>query len=373
MFPAWQSTKPSHRSTVLWSLLSVSLIVGLVLGHAAFRSLSDDLARQRTLFETIDPGSASADGVLAVEPWIARCGRSCAIGYLDFAARHGNEATAVSRREVKKQLARAAAAPAAQRLELDHRDLERRIRRALAVDMLLDGIDDRLLMVAVLGEKTNPGILERRLLFGDPEIGSFEALLLLPPGIGPHPAVIGLHGHRERAEDFASEHSGRNLARNGFAVLIPTLRVHNCKPSETRIALELLENGLTLMGLRVYETLLMAKYLDSLDQVDSSRIGLFGHSGGSSIANLLVRVSDAFSAKVTDLPSTYLDRCGLLGVHCETIPALAPLTAEIAFEADLAIPTLEVPYGFEDPAIQARIISFFEAALVAGEPQQPSP
>lgn len=57
-----------------------------------------------------------------------------------------------------------------------------------------------------------------------------------------------------------------------------------CSRRENDLSIELLKNGLTLMGIRVYETLLMEKYLQHLAVVDSRRIGLLGHSGGNSVA-----------------------------------------------------------------------------------------
>jgi len=266
-----------------------------------------------------------------------------------------------------RRLERLEKEPAPIRLELDGATLSRRIRTALSVDFLLDGLDERPLAIAVLGETSSPGLIERRLLFGDPEVGSFEALLLLPTADGPHAAVIGLHGHRDDAETFVGDFLGRELVDLGFAVLIPEFRVHDCSRRENTIARELLKGGFTLMGIRVYETLLMVKYLESLDDVDAQRIGLLGHSGGSTIANLAVRISDAFAAKVTDYRVDFRNRCGPTGVHCETLPELFPLTAEFAFQDGLAIPFLEVPYKYEDPAVVAAISVFLESALAARE------
>jgi hypothetical protein len=291
------------------------------------------------------------------------CGGQCVEGYWKFVERERARTTPVADSMLEARLREAEQAPASRVLELDWREIEERLRRALAIDSLLAGLGERRLTVAVLERAPAPDLVESRLLFSDPEVGSFEALLLEPATRGPHPAIIGLHGHRDSARDFAQDYLGRELARRGFVVLIPELRAFDCSRRENRIAWELLEVGRTLMGLRVYETLLMARYLEHRADVDSGRISLFGHSGGASVANLAVRLARGFAAKVTDYRVDYRDRCGPHEVHCETLPALMPLSAEIGHDSALEIPVLQVTYKFEDPASRAAILAFFEAAL----------
>jgi hypothetical protein len=339
-----------------------SIVLARHIGRSRARSR---LAEALAAVAPVEPGT---EGVHAVEPWLSGCGYACDGAYSDFIDRHTGKKTTLARDHVKRLLALTEAAPEARRIFLDSTTLRARIREALVVNDLLEGLPRRPLLVATLGERSANGIVERRLLFGDPEVGSFEALLLSPI---PHnsvdrtlrPAVIGLHGHRDTAESFAEENMGRELARRGFFVLIPNFRAHDCSLFETRIALELLESGYTLMGLKIYETLLMSRFLESLGQVDKARVALLAHSGGSSIADLAVRVSDSFAAKVIDLRINYRDRCGLLGTHCQTIPALFPLSAELASDDRLGIPTLEVPYKFEAPAVKAQIVKFLETAF----------
>ena len=327
---------------------------------------------RRNARESLDAALAAADSpgldpVQFVAPWLSGCGRNCRAGYLDFIARHSLETDVKSRRTVKSEIALTASFARPKPLSLDAETLAERIRSGLAIDGLLNGIDQRQLLVATLEESSRDGIVQRRLLIGDPEVGSFEALLLMPPDesgtVVNRPAVLGIHGHKDSAESFAEEHLGRELARRGFVVLIPALRFHNCGISETNMAFKLLENGSTLLGLKVYESLLMARLLGSMEEVDDSRIGVFAHSGGGSIAEAAVRISDVFAAKVVDLKIEFRDRCGPLGVHCQTVPALAPLAANLKRDRDLPIPALMVPYKFEAPAVRAQIQSFFEASL----------
>ena len=299
------------------------------------------------------------------EPWIEGWASGCESAYLDFLARHSGREEALGDEELSALLAAMDRAPKPERLDLDAKSLGRRILQGLSISDLLVELDERPLMVAVLEETSGPGLLERRLLFGDPEVGSFEGLLLMPSSPGPHPAVIGLHGHRHDSERFAAEFLGRELASQGFVVLVPELRAHDCSLAENKIATALLKGGRTLMGLRVYEVLLMAKYLQHTDAVDAARIGLLGHSGGSSVADLAVFVSDAFAAKVTDYQPDYRDRCGPRGVHCETLPGLFPLAVDIMYRTDPEIPWLVLPYRFKDPSVRRATVTFFQTALSA--------
>jgi len=175
--------------------------------------------------------------------------------------------------------------------------------------------------------------------------------------------VLGLHGHRHDDERFVREYLGEQLAARGYVVLAPRFRAHDCSLTENRIARKLLRRGFTLMGLHVYEALLMVKYLDSIATVDGSRIGLLGHSGGSSIANVLVRVSDRFSALVIDHEVDFRNRCGLLGLHCETVPGMFPLSADLNDRSTLMIPWVKLPYGYRSEEDRRAVFALFDRHL----------
>ncbi|RMH22328.1 MAG: hypothetical protein D6696_03695 [Acidobacteria bacterium] len=293
-------------------------------------------------------------------PWLARgCRSGCWNAYLTLTPAYARRARRAPRPEARLgTLPRPAAAGG------PGDELRRRIIDGLGIGFLIDGLAERPLAVAVLGEsRTRDGTVRRRLLLWDPAVGSFEATLLLPAGRGPFPGVVGLHGHRDDDVTFAEEFLGERLAENGVAVLMPRFRVHDCSLLENLIARKLLDQGLTLLGLRVYETLLMYKVLDDLDAVDARRVGLLSHSGGSSTANLVVRISDAFRAHVADYRVDYLNACGPLDVHCETVSALAPLATQVNDFSTLTIPHLLVPYKFSDPRLRREIVTFFRRHL----------
>ncbi|GAI30121.1 unnamed protein product, partial [marine sediment metagenome] len=79
------------------------------------------------------------------------------------------------------------------------------------------------------------------------------------------PVIIGLHGHRETNVIFRDNYFGIDFVARGFLVIIPTFRAMNIDKEEDAVTRKLCLNGFTLMGLRVYETLLVIKYLKYLD------------------------------------------------------------------------------------------------------------
>lgn len=298
------------------------------------------------------------------DPWLpGGCGEGCWDAYLDFVPRHIEHGRLISDSKLDRRLTEAGAASPAGRTGLHGEPLRQRIVDGLNIGFLLDGLERRELAVAILDESREAGVTRQKLLFWDPEVGSFEALLLLPAGEALRPGIVGLHGHRDSDEVFARDYLARRLAESGFAVLMPRLRVHDCSRRENGIARVLLRHGFTLMGLRVYETLLMLKYLSAHPSVAAERIGILGHSGGSSTANLAVRISEGFAAHVVDYEVDYLNECGPRGIHCETVPALAPIAADINAFGSLPVAHLRVPYRFEDETVRVRIVDFLRRHL----------
>lgn len=116
--------------------------------------------------------------------------------YLDFASRHADRGQPIGAKELSLALSDADATRPV-RLDLDRWELRERIVQELNIDFLLDDLKHGKRAVRVERELRRNGFTERRLVFEDPEIGSFVATLLVPPGDGPHPAVLGLHGHRD--------------------------------------------------------------------------------------------------------------------------------------------------------------------------------
>ena len=193
------------------------------------------------------------------------------------------------------------------------------------------------------------------MLFEDEHVGIFNVLMLIPKQkkIRQLPAIIGLHGHHNSSWIFRDNYMGIDLVREGFIVIMPCFRAMSRK--DTDVSKKLYLNGFTLMGIRVYETLLLIKYLNYIGEVDNEKIGIISHSGGGAVANLVVRLTDAINAQVTDTSSDYLDD----HFHCETIPNLSYYHKTINDIDSLNIPVLQVSYGYPGDKIRQEIIEFF--------------
>lgn len=140
--------------------------------------------------------------------------------------------------------------------------------------------------------------------------------LLMPKGKEgtKYPAVLALHGHgygSKEAVGLSPDGSMLNekgyhnqfaieLVHKGFIVVVPELIGFGDRKLQKdlgvgavtdnscyMIASRLLLNGKTLAGLRVKECRRVMDYIESLDEVDLSRIGCMGISGGGLVASFL--------------------------------------------------------------------------------------
>ncbi len=76
-----------------------------------------------------------------------------------------------------------------------------------------------------------------------------------------------------------------------------------------------------------------------------------------------MRVSDRFAAVVVDYEVDFRKRCGLRGLHCETVPGMFPLSAEINDRSSLPMPWRKVPYKFGGEKERRAILDFFDRHL----------
>ena len=220
---------------------------------------------------------------------------------------------------------------------------------ALNIRFLVECINQRPLTVVTSPQPDRADCRETKLVFSDPYVGAFEGILLTPVTDGPFPAVIAVHGHRDNARIYAEKYGGYEYPRRGYAILMLTMRGMAIDIFEHEASKQLLLEGFSLIGIRVYETLLALKYLRFREDIDETRIGLIGHSGGSSTSNLTVRIEHGFAAYVSDLAIDYIDLGTLIEPwHCETLPALYPYNKLISDFSTSPVPVLLVPYGYPD-------------------------
>lgn len=237
--------------------------------------------------------------------------------------------------------------------------------RALNIGFMLDGLEERPRQIEVLAAEDRGDFVWYRVTVSDAIVQDLELDYLEPIGrTGPTPGVVGLHGHYDDGQVFADDYLGVELARRGYAVVAPTFRHMACGDDERDRAVYLLREGFSLMTYRVYEALVALEFLRTRAGVDPARIGIAAHSGGSSTANLVVRLSDAVAAVMTDWQVEYREGC-TGRVHCETVPALFPHAAEINDQRSLGMPHLRVEYGFGDDEVRSEILAFFDQALGA--------
>lgn len=150
-------------------------------------------------------------------------------------------------------------------------------------------------------------------------------MVLVPKtGSGPWPAVLACHGHGNGQRDAAGldadgqelEQPGIHnrfavqLVKHGLLVIIPEIMGFGARrmaedlkgrPDRTScstLSAHLLMHGRTLAGMRVYEAMRGLDYIAEREDVDVSRIGTFGFSGGSLISAFASGLDDRIKATV---------------------------------------------------------------------------
>jgi hypothetical protein len=290
--------------------------------------------------------------------------RDCMAHYRSFPEDHADQAHPQSDEEIAAQIAAIDAASLPEVVDIAPRTFRSRVAEILNIQFMLDGLDERPLHATVFEETEQGTYTARRMIFSDPLVGEFDVLALDPHVEGRRPAVIGLHGHFDSPAVFARDFLGAELAEAGYFVLMPQFRAMNCIGPEQEFTFSLLRGGFHLIAMRVYETLLMEKYLRASERVDAARIGLLTHSGGSSTGNLAVQLTDGIAAHVTDYYVDWRDRCFDGGPpHCETVPGMFPLGANLRDARYAQSPTLNVEYAFESADTRALILDFFDRTL----------
>ena len=216
----------------------------------------------------------------------------------------------------------------------------------LNMRFLAEGIDGRPLAVTVTGESETADYRETDLLFVDEYVGTFKGILLTPKAGGPFPGIVAVHGHGGDAADYRDHYHGAEFPSHGYAILMLTMRAMNIDADEHEVTWVLLLKGFNLISLRVYESLLGLRYLACRPDVLPGKIGLIGHSGGSSTGNLTVRIEPRFKAFVSDNQVDWYKSSDTEPYHCETAPALYPYHDLINDFTTSQAPVLQVPYGY---------------------------
>lgn len=164
---------------------------------------------------------------------------------------------------------------------------------------------------------------------------SFAAYVLVPKHkTGRLPAVLAIHGHGygsrevvglmpDGSQDFGEpglhQHFAVQLVKRGLVVIAPDVigfgermlsedqgKDPSCNSSCYSLATQLLLYGKTLTGLRVTELLAALDYLAEREEVDPTRFGTMGFSGGGLLASTCATLDERIQAAVlTGFPSTF--------------------------------------------------------------------
>ena len=118
-------------------------------------------------------------------------------------------------------------------------------------------------------------MIEKEIWFKNNNKKKLSGIVHIPSGNGPFPAVVICHGFKRDKSQIIPLVLSRNLSVNGFVVL--RFDFQNCGQSEG----EFEDLTITQEIDDVYSAL---DYLETLDMVDKSRIGIAGLSLGGSVA-----------------------------------------------------------------------------------------
>jgi dienelactone hydrolase len=205
----------------------------------------------------------------------------------------------------------------------------RKTARAKVMEKLIQPMDNSPFVPQVITEKDWGGYCARQIEFQLTTHSRVPALMLIPKGQGPFPAVLLLHDHGakfdigkekmiEPWDDEAKLMSakawadkcynrrsiGNELAARGYVVLaIDALgwgdRGKIAYADQQALASNLYNLGSSPAGLMAVEDIRSAEFLASLPEVNSTRVGAFGFSMGSFRAWQVAALSDTVQVGVS--------------------------------------------------------------------------
>lgn len=163
-----------------------------------------------------------------------------------------------------------------------------------------------------LNEVTDLGTsIRRELVFADPTIGDFLVYVYTPvSGHPPYPTVLLTHGHGSYALEMFDQ-VGDALIDAGFLVVSQEVKGLTPNPPKAGhtwydlISYRLAPFDRTAYGTMVYQTSVVLDYLETLDEIDASRLAAMGHSGGSFLSVNMLAVDDRLKGAVNDFYNAF--------------------------------------------------------------------
>ncbi len=147
------------------------------------------------------------------------------------------------------------------------------------------------------------------------------ALYVPKPLAAPAPAVVFVHGHSDLGKAYPEYQAVCiDLVNNGFVVLAadppgqgerkqyydPTtgqLHIASCTDEHTHSGLQFVVAGASLARHFIWDVMRGVDYLETRGEVDATRIGVTGNSGGGTQASFLMMAEPRFTAAV---PCTFI-------------------------------------------------------------------
>ncbi len=190
----------------------------------------------------------------------------------------------------------------------------------------------------IVGELKRDGYRVEKVLFQTRPGIWMTANAYIPDGDGKRAAVLCVHGHWKGAkQDPVVQSRCIGLAKLGFFVLVVDAfgageRGLSKKLGEYHgetVAATLLPVGLPLSGLQVYENMRAVDYLLTRPEVDGSRLGITGASGGGNQTMYAGAFDERFKAVVPVCSvGTYQSYIGSACCMCEVVPGALTYTEE---------------------------------------------
>jgi len=283
---------------------------------------------------------------------------TCDLGYLNFLELAGDQGEPLSPQALQDSIEALIRGDVEYETEpISNEALREVIIEATNLGFLLDGLDERPLIVREVGRQPFGRSTQVDLVVEDPWVGAFQAMLLLPYTDTPHSGIVAHPGHWEEAWEHRDQRHAAELVQAGMAVAIIDPRVHEADSFESELTRAMLLAGHSFMAIRVYETLLLRRVLQAHPDIHPDRVGLMGHSGGSTSGNLAVRVDGDWSAYAADFVAEYLYAKPDGTYGDETVPLLHPWHLKINQLSTAVPPTRLFDYGYPEGAQD--LVSFF--------------
>lgn len=233
--------------------------------------------------------------------------------------------------------------------------------REAGLDFLLEGLDERELLVVERSNEAGSGIQQIRLALEDPFVGVVEALFLVPGTGAPWSGLVVHPGGDGSLDSGRDAVDGAQLARSGVAVVVVQPRIDGGDALESELSLSFLNAGVSLVGVRAYEVLLARKYLRWRADVLPDRLALVVGPGAAEVGDLAARtatwVAYAGPARADWLALTSDGR-----PSGATVPGLVGLGTQLTDDGTLGIPVRRHEPGA--PPLPAEVAAFIRGEVL---------